>query len=373
MFILKVDDEIELRLYDDYKVKDVYATIDRNRAHIGRFMDWPDDHQDVEDTRAFVRHARRAYGRGETIDVMIFYKGEFVGSVALMNQSTSVKKAEIGYWLAQAYTGRGIITRAARAMLSYAFDVLNMHKVILRCGTENTKSCAVAQRLGFTLDGVDVHAEVRYGAYIDFNLYRLLVDDWDVDFNDAEFALHIGADLELRPLQKRHIGEVFKVSYANRRHLGRWLPWAHEGMTRDDTAAFIQSALDQYVDNDGVQMGIWHEGVLCGCIGYHYWDFNNRKAEIGYWLAEDSTGQGIMTRSVAHLVEYAFTVLDLHRIEIMCAAGNTASAAIPKRLGFTHEGRHRGKALLRGTYHDLDIFAILQPDWEGSDVHLSRR
>ncbi len=63
--------------------------------------------------------------------------------------------------------------------------------------------------------------------------------------------------------------------------------------------------------------------------------------------------------AIAHL----FEELDLHRVEIRCAAGNAKSNAIPRRLGFKLEGTHRDAELVNGRYHDLHVYAMLKSEW----------
>jgi ribosomal-protein-serine acetyltransferase len=59
---------------------------------------------------------------------------------------------------------------------------------------------------------------------------------------------------------------------------------------------------------------------------------------IGYWLAEDYQGRGIMTDCVRMLVDFCFNELDLNRVYITCGFGNKKSRAIPELLGFVQEG-----------------------------------
>lgn len=70
-----------------------------------------------------------------------------------------------------------------------------------------------------------------------------------------------------------------------------------------------------------------------------------------------------MTRAVKRVVDFAFEQIQLNRIIIRCAVGNQASCAIPKRLGFVHEGQHRKSEFLQGQYHDSNIFSMLRKEW----------
>jgi ribosomal-protein-serine acetyltransferase len=92
---------------------------------------------------------------------------------------------------------------------------------------------------------------------------------------------------------------------------------------------------------------------------------------IGYWLAEDQQGNGVMTRACRALVSYGFDTLQLHRVEIRCATGNERSCAIPKRLGFEHEGILREAEWLYDHYVDLHLFSILAQQWTMSTLKSS--
>ena len=77
--------------------------------------------------------------------------------------------------------------------------------------------------------------------------------------------------------------------------------------------------------------------------------------EIGYWMRADAVGQGYATESTAALTRVAFEVADVERVEIHCSTENHASAAIPRKLGYS----------LREAGDDL-IFTLTADDFPGS-------
>ena len=89
----------------------------------------------------------------------------------------------------------------------------------------------------------------------------------------------------------------------------------------------------------------------------------DRRVELGYWLAQPYQGKGLMTRACQTLITYAFSELKMNKVEIRCATGNTASAAIPQRLGFTQEGIIRQAEWLYDHYVDLSLFGLLESEW----------
>lgn len=89
--------------------------------------------------------------------------------------------------------------------------------------------------------------------------------------------------------------------------------------------------------------------------------------EIGYWIHKDYINQGLATEVSAALTRVAFEVHEVERVEIHCAEENLASAAVPRKLGFTHEAtlRHR-TLLLDGISHNMMIWTLLRDEYPGS-------
>lgn len=97
-------------------------------------------------------------------------------------------------------------------------------------------------------------------------------------------------------------------------------------------------------------------------------DFNHRHAddvfEIGYLLHPDYWGQGYMTEAVAALIEVAFTVLKLHKVEIRCYDYNKGSRRVAEKLGFNLESRIRDRKDGQGKRCDLLEYGLLKEEWE---------
>ena len=180
---------------------------------------------------------------------------------------------------------------------------------------------------------------------------------------------HILSDsLSLDLLAPRHAAALFAAVEANRAHLREWLPWVDETRSVDDTRRFIDRMRDQYRATEGFQATILTDGEVVGLAGHHRIDWRNRSTSLGYWLARDRQGKGIMTRTCTAIVDHAFRTLDLHRVEIRCAAGNRRSRALAERLGFRSEGERRGAELLNGAFVDHVIYACLAPEWRAETV-----
>jgi RimJ/RimL family protein N-acetyltransferase len=63
------------------------------------------------------------------------------------------------------------------------------------------------------------------------------------------------------------------------------------------------------------------------------------------------------------MIDWAFRVRGMHRVEWRCATGNTRSSAVARRLGMTREGVLREASPLRGVRHDVELWAVLATEW----------
>ena len=97
-----------------------------------------------------------------------------------------------------------------------------------------------------------------------------------------------------------------------------------------------------------------------GHVMLHSLEFRHERAELGYWLVPAARGKGIGKRAVELLVEYAFTTLNLHRLEIMTTPDNAAARALAASLGFQQEGIMRQRNLERGRRVDVVLLARLR-------------
>jgi ribosomal-protein-serine acetyltransferase len=155
VFQLPVDDEITLVLAEDRHARVMTDLIVRNQARLARWEPWAEHHATLEATRAYIRAALDDFVRGRQISTIIAVDGgqHYVGRCG-MRINTQLGSGDIGYWIDGEYEGRGITSRSARALISSTFEELGLARVDLRTSVGNVRSRAVAERLGFTFEGV---------------------------------------------------------------------------------------------------------------------------------------------------------------------------------------------------------------------------
>jgi len=184
-------------------------------------------------------------------------------------------------------------------------------------------------------------------------------------------VLPIAHTLYLREVQVADAAAIYQLIDSSRQYLRQWLPFVDHSHAVADTEQFLRSVTSPANTTEKVFVILYHEQVA-GIIGFKGIDRLNNKVEIGYWLGQDFQGKGLMYRACSTLVAYAFEQMRMNRIQINVGVGNTRSSNIPKKLGFRLEGIQRAGELLNGTYHDLEMYSLLQKEWEGlknSDRH----
>ncbi len=182
------------------------------------------------------------------------------------------------------------------------------------------------------------------------------------------FSHKVNEQTELRLIEHLHCRELFKLMDANRSHLHPWHPWIDVVRSTADLDRFIIKWLQQLASNRGFHAGIWHDGNLCGAINHLNIDWANRTTVLSYWLDEAHQGRGIMTASCRAFITHAFDTLNLNRVTIECASGNTRSRGVPERLGFKLEGIVRDAEWLHDHYADHAIYGLLKADLTREDL-----
>ena len=171
-------------------------------------------------------------------------------------------------------------------------------------------------------------------------------------------------DDELK-LELMHVGlarELFLEVDESRAHLRRWLTWVDDTRQILDTREFLRMSMAGWAEGRMIRCAIRWRGRVCGSVSVEGINRTIGCGEIGYWLAEDCQGQGVMTRSVAALTELAFEDEDIFRLELHAAEHNNRSWAIPERLGWTLEGVKRQSTPVNGQRLDMRLYSLLRTD-----------
>ena len=103
--------------------------------------------------------------------------GQLLGAVGL-RIDTTLRKAELGYWVGVSHWNRGYATEAAGALLAYGFDELDLNRIAARHLARNPASGRVMQKLGMRHEGTLRQATMKWGQFEDLELYSILRLEW---------------------------------------------------------------------------------------------------------------------------------------------------------------------------------------------------
>lgn len=177
------------------------------------------------------------------------------------------------------------------------------------------------------------------------------------------FIHKIEEDLFLKLIELKDGERVFKLTNKSRDYLRNWLPWLDATKSIEDTKEFINVCLNGFAEKKSMNTVILFKGEIVGVAGYNQTNWSNKTAYLGYWLGKEFQGNGIMTKVAKALTDYAFSELNLNKVEIRAAVENQKSRGIPERLGFVKEGEIRQAEWLYDHYVDHIVYGILAEEW----------
>jgi ribosomal-protein-serine acetyltransferase len=175
----------------------------------------------------------------------------------------------------------------------------------------------------------------------------------------SDLTLVVDHEISLRLPKIEEADALFALVEANREHLRRFLFWVDYNRTIESSLAFIRESREKAALGAELHMLIDYQGKIVGTCGFHQIDYINLKTELGYWLAKEYEGRGIVHRSCQRLIAFAFETLGLHRLELRSSEQNERSQRIAERLQFHFEGVARESCKLPSGFHNMRLYSLL--------------
>ena len=174
----KIGDDITARPFRVGDAQSVFVAVNANYEHLREYMHWVVPDYSIRHAEEFIERSIESAATMTSLGFGLFTPSEMIGSIGFVNFDGKARRTEIGYWIAKSHEGRGIISECCRLLINYAFDVLNMNRIEIRCATENVRSAAIPERFGFVREGILRQSELRNGRLHDFAVYGLLASEW---------------------------------------------------------------------------------------------------------------------------------------------------------------------------------------------------
>jgi ribosomal-protein-serine acetyltransferase len=185
MPILRIDDDIVLKILKPEDADSLFSLVDSNRFYLRRWLPWVDTNATLENSKHFIQSTIEQHELNLGFQCGIWFHDTFAGIIGFQRIDSMNRNVEIGYWLGEKFQGHGIMTKACRTLVDYAFYEYQLHRVQIRCATGNTKSNAIIERLGFIKEGKTRQAEFLYDLYVDLYIYGMTADEWKARYGET--------------------------------------------------------------------------------------------------------------------------------------------------------------------------------------------
>jgi [ribosomal protein S5]-alanine N-acetyltransferase len=171
---------LRLRPLEERDLDDLWPLV--SDPDLPRMMTWA-AHTDRSQTLAFIQSTREALARGAGATWAIEVDGRAAGTIGLgdirfTHAALRVDRAELGYWIAPALRGAGLVTEAAQAVVRCGFETIGLHKIQVHCFEANAASRRVIEKLGFRMVGRQEDDAWRDGRWWAMLSYELTAPEW---------------------------------------------------------------------------------------------------------------------------------------------------------------------------------------------------
>jgi ribosomal-protein-serine acetyltransferase len=118
------------------------------------------------------------FAQGTRLESVVFRDGAFTGVIGLHSINSRASSASIDYCMDGRYRNQGIMTRACRALVTYAYAELGLNRLVIGPDTANLPSRRVPEKLDFSMEGVARAAYRAESGFRDCAIYSMLREDW---------------------------------------------------------------------------------------------------------------------------------------------------------------------------------------------------
>ena len=178
MFGIQIDENLSLGLVEKRHAQALFNLTDASRAYLREWLPWVDFTKTVTDSEKFIEMTLNQFASNNGFQLAICYKGSITGMIGLHGINWANRSTSIGYWLGEDFQGNGLMVKSCEAVVKYCFKELQLNRVEIRVATENVKSQAIPEKLGFTKEGCVREAEWLYDRFVDHYVYGMVKRDF---------------------------------------------------------------------------------------------------------------------------------------------------------------------------------------------------
>jgi ribosomal-protein-serine acetyltransferase len=160
---------------------ELWDVVESSRTHLQRWLPWVPFNTSIEASQRYAETCAADWdaGRAVRFGIRDIKSGELLGVVSLDACIHLHRSCDLGYWLRQGATGKGLMTEAASLCVKFALGRMEAHRVRCAAATDNHQSLAVIGRLRFRFEGIARCAEFVDSRWIDHAVFSRLATDTD--------------------------------------------------------------------------------------------------------------------------------------------------------------------------------------------------
>lgn len=172
-----IGERVRLRPFEERDLEAMAAY--RGDAEVCRFLPFePQTPEDIRGRIGYLFGRTTLQGERGGIILVIEHEGDVIGDLVLFHLDPEAGSAEIGWVLSPAASGRGLATEAVRALIDTAFEVYGLRRLVAQIDAANTRSAALAERLGLRREAHFVENAWFKGRWSDLLVYAVLDREW---------------------------------------------------------------------------------------------------------------------------------------------------------------------------------------------------
>lgn len=169
IFLESPEDSFSLKAFDAEQAEPLWALITSDRHSPERKHSWPGA-SDLSSLRDYLKACDIENPLADEIGYCLFFKNQIIGSFHIHSVSWKNRRLEVGYWLHFEFEGQGLISKALK-MIENHLQSMGFHRIEIRCDPANQKSCALAERNDYLLEGTLQDHEIVLGQFKNTAIY----------------------------------------------------------------------------------------------------------------------------------------------------------------------------------------------------------
>lgn len=176
--VIPINEHIFLRTIDLSDAPILFYTITENRNHLRKWVQWIDFIKSENDTKNLIEEGHFEMKKQKSLRMGIFEGQKMKGYIEMQDWDHTLKKVRVGYWLTKEAQGKGLMYKASTIFIDYLFKNLELNKIELVHLPENSRSAALAKKLGFKIEGILRDNIITNGAFKDLIVQGLLKSEF---------------------------------------------------------------------------------------------------------------------------------------------------------------------------------------------------